>query len=87
MEAMSVPVTAVVAIVVACIVLAMAVTDQEILSVPNKIKGKNVNGYNFEGERMVWRFLMSERNDSALLFHEIASSFGHKAESLVPGSS
>ena len=83
MEAMSVPATAIVAIVIACIVLIMAISEQEATSSSGKVGSKNSNKQTSAGDRMVWQFLLSDRNDSASLFHEMAISFGHKAEWLV----
>lgn len=83
MEAMSIPVTAIIAIVIACIVLAMAFIEQDITFPPRGAEVKNIAVHPSEGEKIVWRFLMSDRNDSAALFHDLAASFGHRTESLA----
>ena len=83
MEFIGTPTTAIIVIVLASIVLAMAIVEFMTSSSYGKGMSAGPNRDTSAVEREVWQFLMSDRNDSASLFHEMAVSFGHKAEWLV----
>ena len=83
MEFIGTPATVIVVIALASIVLAIATVEFLASSSSDEEVGQNSSKHTSEVERKVWQFLMSDRNDSASLFHEMAISFGHKAEWLV----
>lgn len=82
METFSVPVTALVAILLGSLALVIAVTEHEKFIQPIQKKGLGGLPYASESERLIWRFILSDKQETGPLWQRMLGSFGDRSSTL-----